>query len=306
MLVLAKTGGNVVLSYMNPPDCPSTPTTRNSMIKTILITNDPAIATDAQAAGVSRIMVDLETMGKKERQATRNTFISTHVKEDVATIRAVVDKAQLMVRINAMHFGSHEEIDHAVGEGADIVMLPMITRMVQFDDFMAHLAGRAKPLPLLETSYSMAHISDIAFHPDITELYFGLNDLHLSLGLDFLFEPLALGLIDWMAGMVHSCNKSFGFGGIAAIGGAGELPPERILGEHARLGSSCVILSSRFARDVQLHEPQGRYERIKKAVDDLHSRWDELNRRSPELTQLEARDTFVRIRTLADQVRKNA
>lgn len=275
------------------------------MIKTILITNDPDIATEAQAAGVSRIMVDLESMGKKERQATRNTFISTHVKEDVAKMRAVVNKAELMVRINPMHFGSDEEINQAVGDGADIIMLPMITRMVQFDDFLNHLGGRAKPLPLLETSYSMAHISDIVFDDAIEEVYFGLNDLHLSLGLDFLFEPLALGIIDWMAGMVKACSKSFGFGGMAAIGGQGELPPERILGEHARIGSSCVILSSRFFKDVALDQPQGRAQRLHKALDDIHAKWHELNARTSEVAELEARETFIRIRDLAQRVREN-
>jgi hypothetical protein len=275
------------------------------MIKTILMTNDPALAIDAQAAGVSRIMVDLESMGKKERQATRNTFISTHVKEDIAKIRAVVDKAELMVRINPMHFGSDEEINQAVGDGADIIMLPMITRMVQFDDFLHLLDGRAKPLPLLETSYSMAHISDIVFNEAIEEVYFGLNDLHLSLGLDFLFEPLALGIIDWMAGMVNACGKSFGFGGMAAIGGQGELPPERILGEHVRIGSGCVILSSRFYKDVALDQPEGRGERLRKALDDIHNKWHQLSSRTTEVMQLEARDTFVRIRALADMVRKN-
>ena len=54
------------------------------MMKTILITNDPGIATDAEAVGVTRIMVDLELMGKAERQKGKNTFITVHTKEDIA------------------------------------------------------------------------------------------------------------------------------------------------------------------------------------------------------------------------------
>ncbi len=276
------------------------------MIKTILITNDPGIAIDAQEAGISRIMVDLETGPEKiQRQATRTTFISTHVPEDVAKMRKVVTKAELIVRVNPLHSDSEGEIDHAVGNGADLVMQPMITKLIQFEDFLTYLDGRAKPLPLIETSFSMAHISDIAFHPDVSEVYFGLNDLHLSLGLDFLFEPLALGIIDWMGSMVAASGKSFGFGGMAAIGGAGELPPEFILGEHARMGSSCVILSSRFAKDVGLFEPEGRSERLAKAMQAIQTKWDQLQKRSALQVQDDTRATFSKIRELSERIRRN-
>ena len=267
------------------------------MIRTILITNDPAIAVDAQAAGVSRIMVDLETVWKKERQASRNTFISTHTKEDVAKIRAVITSAELIVRINGMHAGSQEEIDYAVHNGADIIMLPMILRMTQFDDFLKMLAGRAKPLPLVETAYSMAHISDIASSSAIDEVYFGLNDLHLSLGLDFLFEPLALGLIDWMANITKSYGKPFGFGGMATIG-SGELPAERILGEHVRMGSTCVILSSRFCKDIDITQTQGRRERLLTAVAAIHASWQQLQKRSKQQQEADRQQTFAIIRSL--------
>ena len=33
----------------------------------------------------------------------------------------------------------------------------------------------------------------------IDEIYIGLNDLHIGLGLDFMFETLSGGLIDYMA-----------------------------------------------------------------------------------------------------------
>jgi len=58
------------------------------MIKTIIITNDPGIAADIVVAGVTRVMVDLETGGKKERQKSRSTFISSHLKEDIIRVSA--------------------------------------------------------------------------------------------------------------------------------------------------------------------------------------------------------------------------
>lgn len=274
------------------------------MMKTILITNNSDIATQAEAAGVSRIMVDLEIMGKKERQASRNTFISAHQKEDVAKIRTVLKKAELIVRINPWHANSFAEIDHAVAAGADMVMLPMITQLTHFDAFMAHLGQRVRALPLLETAYSMAHVNDIAAHPNIEEVYIGLNDLHLSLGLDFLFEPLALGLLDWMAIQIKAQQKKFGFGGVAAMGSGESLPPEWILGEHVRLGSECVILSSRFCKNVVIDEPQGRKQRLIDALRALQETHKQLLARTPEQQYIDARRTSGLIRELADAARK--
>jgi hypothetical protein len=55
----------------------------------IYITNDVDLATSVQSAGVDRIMVDLETLGKQDRQGHLNTVISDHSLEDVGRIRSV-------------------------------------------------------------------------------------------------------------------------------------------------------------------------------------------------------------------------
>ena len=272
-------------------------------MKTILITNDPLLAADAQRAGVSRIMVDLESHGKKERQASRTTFISIHQKEDIAKVRAVLKTAELIVRINPWYEGSHDEIDYAITSGADIIMLPMITDMAQVQEFVNYVGARAMALPLVETAYSMDHIDAIAAMKGIDELYIGLNDLHLSLGMDFLFEPLAHGQVDSMAEKIKAHGKPFGFGGIAAIGGAGELPPERILGEHVRLGSTRVILSSRFVKDVKLDEPQGREERLVAALADLERHRHQLSARSASQQDADAKETSRRIVALVTSLR---
>jgi 2-keto-3-deoxy-L-rhamnonate aldolase RhmA len=271
-------------------------------IKTMLITSAPLLAAEAEAAGVSRIMVDMEYIGKKERQKNLTAHAGVHQKGDVAKVRASLKKAELVVRVNPWHEGSKAEIDYAVEGGADIIMLPMIEEMGQFARFIDTLGKRAKPLPLVETRYSMEHIGDIAANPAVDELYIGFNDLHLSLGLDFLFEPLALGLVDIMASTIKSRGKKFGFGGIAAIGG-GDLPARNILGEHARLGSTCVILSSQFGRDIRINEPSGREQRLAGAVNILQEAYRELIKRPLAQQQLEARQTFAIIETLAEKAR---
>jgi len=72
-----------------------------------------------------------------------------------------------------------------------------------------------------------------------------LNDLHLDLGLDFMFQPIADGLLEEPCAALRQASVPFGIGGVAAPG-RGLLMPERVLGEHVRLGSSAVILSRSF------------------------------------------------------------
>ncbi|NBO19244.1 MAG: aldolase [Proteobacteria bacterium] len=272
-------------------------------LKTILISNDPGVAEDAQAAGIARIMVDLETSEeKKVRQSTRKTFISTHTRADIPKMRKVVKEAELVVRINGWNSNSFEEIDFVVGAGADRIMLPMITSLAQWESFLERLDGRAKPFPLVETGYSMAHISSIAAEKTVDDIFIGLNDLHLSLGLDFLFEPLGLGLIDWMASQIFAAGKHFGFGGMATLH-SGELPAERILAEHVRLNSTGVILSSRFNKDVRMNEPEGRRERISDAMKQLQVEYHRLAKRNALQQHEDSKQTFALIRQLAERAR---
>ena len=58
------------------------------MIDLLQITNDPALARRCDALPGMRLFVDLEVNGKAERQAGRNTFISTHRMEDIGRIKS--------------------------------------------------------------------------------------------------------------------------------------------------------------------------------------------------------------------------
>ena len=84
------------------------------MLQLILITNSPEIALKAQASGVDIVMVDLEIIGKQDRQGGLNTIISNHSIESIAPIRAVLDKSKLMVRINPLHNRSSQEINRTL------------------------------------------------------------------------------------------------------------------------------------------------------------------------------------------------
>ncbi len=218
------------------------------MLTLKLITNDPAVAAYAVAHGVSRIMVDIERLGKAERQAGRSTVISTHEIADVTRVRQAAPTAEILLRINPWHDGSLMEIQHGVAAGADLIMLPMCRR----EDEVAAAGAEAVRLgvglvPLVETTQAMVRLHRLVQLPGVREIYLGLNDLHLGLGLDFMFEPVASGLLDHLAAVVRDAGIPFGFGGIATLGG-GAVPADLVLAEHLRLGSSRVILSRAFSQ----------------------------------------------------------
>ena len=97
-------------------------------LQMMYITNNPQIAKIAEKYSVDRIWVDLEQIGKKERQGGMNTVQSTHSIEDVRLIRNSIEgKARLQVRVNPIHEMSRYEIDKVIEYGADIVMLPFFT-----------------------------------------------------------------------------------------------------------------------------------------------------------------------------------
>ena len=72
-------------------------------LKLMYITNKPDIAIIAEQAGVDRIFIDMEYIGKADRQGGMNTVQNHHTVEDVKKIKKVLKKAKLLVRVNPIH-----------------------------------------------------------------------------------------------------------------------------------------------------------------------------------------------------------
>ena len=215
------------------------------------ITNRPEIAQIAETAGVDRIFVDMEYIGKTERQGGMDTVQSHHTVEDVARIRGAIGKAELMVRCNPIHratseySSSAEEIDGIVKNGADIIMLPYFKSATEVKTFIDLVGGRARTLPLVETPEAVESIEEILDLPGVDEIYIGLNDLSLGYHKKFMFELLADGTVEKLCFKFRQKGIPYGFGGIASVG-QGLLPAEKIIREHYRLGSTSAILSRSF------------------------------------------------------------
>lgn len=214
-------------------------------LKLIYITNDPEIALIAESNGVDKIMVDLETLGKEERQKNMNTVKSNHSVDDIYKLSKVLTKSELMVRINPWNDYSKTEIDQVIAAGAERIMLPMWKCKEEVDAFYKSINGRVSATLLLETKEAVNSLDKVLENPLVDEIHIGLNDLHLSYNMTFMFEPLSNGLVETLCQKCKSKGIKYGFGGIARIG-EGTLPAEMIVMEHYRLCSTAVILSRSF------------------------------------------------------------
>lgn len=215
------------------------------------ITNNPITAKIAQDAGVDRIWIDMEYIGKDERQGGMDTVKNHHTIDDIKKIRPVITKSKLMVRVNPLHdatseySSSKDEIDDAIDAGADILMLPMFKTADDVKKFINFVDGRAKIQLLLETKEAVDNINEILEVPGIDEIHIGLNDLHLAYHKTFMFELLCDNTVSILCKKIANKGIKYGFGGIARIG-LGMLPAEYIITEHYHLGSTAAILSRGF------------------------------------------------------------
>lgn len=217
------------------------------------ITNNPEVALIAEKNGVQRIWVDLETLGKDERQHNINSVKSRHSIHDIETISGILTMSETLVRVNPININSAEEIDRVIDAGADIIMLPMWKSVEEVRGFLDIVNGRAQTTLLLETKEAVECVDEVLEAGGFDEIHIGLNDLHLSYGLSFMFELLANGTVEKLCNKFCKAGVVYGFGGIARIG-EGMLPAEKIIMEHYRLGSTRAILSRSFCNTETIRD----------------------------------------------------
>ena len=220
-------------------------------LKLMYITNNPEVAVIAEKNGVDRIFVDMEYIGKSRRQGGMDTVQSRHTVRDIMNIKKVLKKSELLVRCNPIHdktaeyCSSEEEIDAAVENGADILMLPYYKSKSEVERFIGAVGGRTKTMLLCETRYAAENMDEVLSVVGIDEIHIGLNDLSLEYGFEFMFEPVANGMVEALCRKISGKGLRYGFGGIGRLG-SGTVPAEKIIAEHYRIGSGSAILSRSF------------------------------------------------------------
>jgi len=272
-------------------------------LKLMYITNRPEVAQIVEAAGVDRVFVDMEHIGKALRQGGMDTVQSHHTVEDIRRVRPVLKQAELLVRCNPIHDGSEAEIEAIVSAGADIIMLPYFKTMTEVERFLSLVGGRAKTMLLVETPEAAQKLEAILSLDGIDEVHIGLNDLSLGLGKKFMFELLTDGTVERLCLICKQKGVPCGFGGIAALG-KGMLPAECIIREHYRLGSTGAIVSRSFCNTdlvTDLDEIREIFETGITAIRDLEAECERYMAYFRENEQ----ETRRRVAMIAAQIEKN-
>lgn len=244
-------------------------------LKLMYITNRVDVALVAEKYGVDRIWVDLETLGKEERQKNMNTVKSNHCIDDIKRIKPVLSTSEMLVRVNPWNENSVEEINDVIDAGADMIMLPMWKSVNDVQNFLNVVNNRCKTTLLLETKEAVECLDDVLNNCNMDEIHIGLNDLHLSYGLTFMFELLANGKVEEITKKIRNKGIPYGFGGIAKLG-EGDLPAEKIVMEHYRLGSTRAILSRSFCNTALIKDIDKIDKVFEKNIKDLRNFEDSL------------------------------
>ena len=213
-----------------------------------LITRNPALAQRGDAAGIDRIGIDIERLGKAARQSgLESARISEHELSDLSRLAPAVRRAALFARLNVLHAASRPEIEAALEAGASVLMLPYFKTAAEVEAFVGLVGGRAKVVLLLETVPAVVRLHDILAVAGIDEVMIGLNDLHLSAGLTNRFELIASDLLTMVSDAVRARGIGFGFGGVARVRDQSlPIAADLVLAQHARLGSSSAWISRSF------------------------------------------------------------
>lgn len=261
------------------------------MLSLMLFTDSVELATQAAEAGIDRIVVDIETRGKEERQTGYHLECSRHRIEDLILLRDL--PVTRVLRTNSLWEGTPEEIAAGVAAGADWLMLPMVRNAAEVERFVRLVDGRAGVIALVETLSGLTSLREIGQIAGVGEVYVGLNDLRLDAGWGFGYQALVEGLLDrFLLGL----PRPYGFGGITVVDGGRPLPTRDILCEMARLGASRVIIRRAFKRDIVGRD-------MAREVKAIQRTYSQYRKYSVAALEVERKRIWQKIRTLIKEAR---
>jgi hypothetical protein len=197
-------------------------------------------------AGIQSILVDCETLGKKERQSSADTEINTHTFDDLARVRKRTS-AHLICRINETHADTSNEVAQALDAGADEIFLPMVKTVKEVESALRIIQGKKLGI-LIETVESLSIMQELAQFP-LSSVYVGLNDLAIARESQNIFLPLVDGTLSKIRQTFQ--HIPFGFGGLTLPEKGFPIPCILLMQEMARLKCQFSFLRRSFHADIQ-------------------------------------------------------
>ncbi len=211
-------------------------------------TDDPDLAAVLDAAGVDRIGIDLERLGKAKRQEGANSWISQHEVGTLAELRPRLSRAKLLARINPWNPASADEIEEVLALGAEVVMLPFFKTIGDVAATLEAIDDRALLVPLVETVPALdilEGIRDLGLH----EIHFGLTDLRLEMGYPAFVPVFEDPRFEAAVERAKAASLRYAIAGVARPGDT-RLPidPESVYRQMRRLGARGALVSRSFIR----------------------------------------------------------
>lgn len=223
------------------------PTTSPEEFVLTLWTDDPDLARTADAAGIDRIGVDLDRLGKRERQRGLGTWISEHREAALGELAPALERAAPFARVDPLNGDSPRQVDSVIAHGAAVLMLPMVATPEEAARFVELVAGRAVVVLLIERADALDRVGELAAVPGVDEIHLGLNDLAMSLGLPNRWLVLAGDEALRAGEAARAAGVPFGLGGIGRIGQDDlPVPAELVYAECARAGATGALISRSF------------------------------------------------------------
>ena len=110
----------------------------------LIIENNTKRAIKFEEFGIDIIFIDLEQLGKQERQGHIDSVKSKHEVSDIKEIKSSLTKADILVRIDPINSNTKNQIDEVIEAGADIVMLPYFKNYSEVEFFFKCIDGRVR------------------------------------------------------------------------------------------------------------------------------------------------------------------
>lgn len=260
----------------------------NRFSLTLFTTNLETIrkATDA---GIDEFIVDWECIGKKQRQALRDTEINHDTLDDLRRVRSATD-GRVLCRINSRIRTTEAEVASAIDGGADEILVPMVRCRSTIEDVLNYAQGQCRVGILLETREAVRDCHAWSDLP-ISRVYVGLNDLTIECGYRNIFAPLVDGTVERMLDHFRTLR---GFGGLTLYDRGFPVPCRLLIAEMARLKCQFSFLRRSFKKDIQENDWRLQVSRLRRAIDEAFSR-------TPQQVMDDRRDLIQAIQSLSQE-----
>lgn len=236
---------SVLLSPDRPPANGRAPGAPHFVLT--LWTDDAERARAADRAGVDRIGLDLERIGKRERQADPRLWQTTHSEASLPAIGASLSRAKLFARTNPPHAEWAAEADRLIAAGAGVLMLPAFHSAAEVAAALEAVGGRALLVPLIETVDALAEAPAIAAIEGLREVHFGLNDLAIGMRLANRFAVLTRPDLEVATHVLADAGLRVGVGGIGrALDDRLPIPADLIYAQYPRLRATGALIARSF------------------------------------------------------------